>query len=242
MTRRVLVTGASRGIGRATAVDLASRGFEVVVNFRERRAAAEETLDLVRKAGGEGRLLPFDVSDREAARAALEDEIEARGAFWGLVLNAGTNRDGNFASLSGEDWDTVLRTNLDGFFHVVQPLLMPMVRLKDGGRIVTLSSVAGVIGNRGQVNYSASKAGLVGATRSLALEVARRAITVNSVAPGFTETDMIAGFPSEKIAQIVPLQRAGSPEDVAALIGFLFSEHGGYITGQVISIDGGMNC
>jgi len=136
----------------------------------------------------------------------------------------------------------VVRTNLDGFYNVVQPLVMPMIQLRDGGRIVAISSVAGVIGNRGQVNYSATKAGLIGASRSLALELARKDITVNSVAPGFTDTDMLAGFPVEKVADIVPLRRIGSPEDVAALIGFLLSENGGYITGQCISIDGGMTC
>ncbi len=242
MTRRVLVTGASRGIGSATARHLASMGFEVAINYRSNDEAAKATLAAIEDAGGAGYLLPFDVSDRTAVRAALEADMEARGAFWGVVLNAGVNRDGRFPSFKDEDWDTVVRTNLDGFFNVIQPLVMPMIQLRDGGRIVTMSSVAGVIGNRGQVNYSATKAGIVGATKSLALEIARKDITVNSVAPGFTDTDMLAGFPLDKVADIVPLRRVGSPEDVGALIGFLFSEHGGYITGQCISIDGGMNC
>ena len=242
MTRRVLVTGASRGIGRATARELAAAGFEVAINYRANEDAAKETLTSIEEAGGAAYLLPFDVSDRATVRANLAADMEARGPFWGVGLNAGVNRDGSFASMKDEAWDLVVRTNLDGFFNIVQPLVMPMIGLRDSGRIVALSSVAGVIGNRGQVNYSATKAGIVGAAKSLALELARKDITVNCVAPGFTDTDMLAGFPLEKVADIVPLRRVGSPEDVAALIGFLMSDRGGYITGQVISIDGGMNC
>jgi 3-oxoacyl-[acyl-carrier protein] reductase len=241
MTRRVLVTGASRGIGRAVARNLAAAGFEVAINYHSNEAAARETLASIEEAGGSAYLLPFDVSDRPQVRSLLEAELEEKGAFWGVVLNAGINRDGAFPSCTEEGWDSVVRTNLDGFFNVVQPLIMPMVALRDGGRIVTLSSISGVRGNRGQVNYSATKAGLIGATKSLALEIAKRGITANSVAPGFTDTDMLKGFPMERVPTIVPMKRIGAPEEVAALIGFLFSDLAGYITGQAISIDGGMN-
>ena len=238
--RQVLVTGASRGIGRAVALELAGRGFRVQLNYRKGRDAAEAVQAEIRAAGGEADLLGFDVSDREAAQRALGAALEERGPFWGLVLNAGVTADGPFGGMSAEAWDTVLRTNLDGFYNVVQPLVMPMVRLRDGGRIVAMSSVAGVGGNRGQVNYSASKAGLSGATKALAKELAKRNVTVNCVAPGFIETDMIEGLPAEEIVRDVPLRRLGRPEEVAALVGFLFSEHAGYMTGQVLSIDGGL--
>lgn len=241
MTRRVLVTGASRGIGSAVARNLAAAGFEVAMNYRSNKDAAEGTLAKIEEAGGSAYLLPFDVSDRAEVRSVLEKEIEEKGAYWGVVLNAGINHDGAFPSFSEVDWDEVMRTNLDGFFNVIQPLVMPMVALRDGGRIVTLSSISGVRGNRGQVNYTASKAGIIGATKSLALEIAKRNISVNSVAPGFTDTDMLEGFPLDRVPGIVPMKRIGKPEEVAALVGFLFSDLAGYITGQTISIDGGMN-
>jgi 3-oxoacyl-[acyl-carrier protein] reductase len=180
------------------------------------------------------------VADATAARAALAAEIEAQGPFWGVVLNAGITADAPLATMKPEDWSAVLRTNLDGFYNVLQPLVMPMVRLRDGGRIVTLGSVSGVLGNRGQVNYSASKAGLIGATKALARELAKRGITVNCVSPGFVETDMLAGLAKEEVVESIPMRRLGRPEEVAALVGFLFSEEAGYITAQVLGIDGGM--
>ena len=238
--RRVLVTGASRGIGRAAAVALARDGFDVVVNFRANRAAAEETLGAITGAGGRGCLLPFDVTDREACAAVLAADMQAHGAYYGVVSNAGITADAPFPALSGEAWDRVLRTNLDGFYNVVRPLVMPMVQARQGGRIVTLSSVAGLAGNRGQVNYAASKAGLVGATKALARELAKRAITVNSVAPGLIETDMLAGAPVEEIVKEIPMRRLGRPEEVGAVVAFLFSAGAAYITGSVISVDGGL--
>jgi len=233
--RRVLVTGSSRGIGRAIAERLAGAGFAVTVHCRDSAAQGEE----VARAIG-GRVLRFDVRAREAAAAALEEDVKAHGAYYGVVLNAGIARDNTFAALSGEDWDAVLDTSLGGFYNVLRPLVMPMVRAKQGGRIVVLSSVSGVIGNRGQVNYSAAKAGLIGAAKALALELASRAITVNCVAPGPVDTDMIAGAPLEEILKFVPLKRVGKPAEVAATVAFLLSDDAAYITRQVIGVNGGL--
>lgn len=240
MIRRVLVTGGSRGIGRAVAIRLASEGFRVAINYRERDDAAKDVVTEIEKAGGEADLLRFDVSDREQTREVLLADLESAGAFYGIVCNAGLAADGPFPGLSDDDWDRVLRTNLDGFFNVVRPLVMPMIRLKSGGRIVTMSSLSGVIGNRGQVNYSASKAGLIGATRSLAQELAKRKITVNSVAPGLIETEMIETAPREEIIKLIPMKRIGKPEEVAAVVSFLMSDDASYMTGQVLSVNGGM--
>lgn len=240
MVQRVLVTGASRGIGRACALALARAGYETVLNYRTNEAQAEAAVDEIERAGGRAHRLAFDVGDREGTRTALAAEVAAHGPFYGVVLNAGVNADGLFVSSRDEQWDRVLHTNLDGFYNVLRPLV-PSMAERACGRIVVLSSVAGVAGNRGQVSYSASKAGLIGATRSLALELARRAVTVNCVAPGFTATDMIAAFPPEKIAELVPLRRAAQPEEIAALVAFLCSDAAGYITGQCLSIDGGLS-
>jgi 3-oxoacyl-[acyl-carrier protein] reductase len=239
---RVLVTGASRGIGRAIALALAEDGFDVAVNYRSRHEEAEAVAAEIRALGRRAWLLPFDVADREGARAALAKDLEAEGPYWGVVHNAGVTADAAFPAMKPEAWDRVLRTNLDGFYHVVQPLVMPMpmVRARRGGRIVAISSTAGQIGHRGQVNYSASKAGLIGAARSLAQELAKRKITVNCVAPGLIDTEMAEGADTETLARMIPMQRLGTPEEVAAVVAFLFGEGAAYVTGQVIAVNGGI--
>ena len=238
--KTVLVTGSSRGIGRAIALRLARDGYTVVVHCRGQVAQAEETMQQVRALGAATRLLQFDIANRQAAHDALAADVAAHGAYYGVVCNAGLTRDGAFPALTSEDWDQVIHTNLDGFYNVLQPVIMPMIRRRAPGRIVTIASVSGIIGNRGQVNYSASKAGLMGATKALAVELASRQITVNCVAPGIIRTDMAADAPLEEIMQMVPAKRVGEPEEVASLVGYLFSEAAAYITRQVIAVNGGL--
>jgi len=192
----VLVTGSSRGIGRAIAQRLAASGYQVIVHCRDNMAAAEEACGLITRSGGAPpRVLRFDIADRAASAQAITADMEAHGAYYGVVCNAGLARDGAFPALEGEDWDQVLRTNLDGFYNVLHPAIMPMIRRRAPGRIVTLSSVSGVMGNRGQVNYSASKAGIIGATKALAVELASRKITANCVVPGLIRTEMMNDAP-----------------------------------------------
>lgn len=213
----------------------------MTVHYRGRHDDAATTIAQITAAGGTARLLAFDVADREAARAVLEADIAAHGAYYGVVLNAGLSRDGAFPALSDEDWDAVLRTNLDGFFNVLHPLIMPMIRLRRGGRIVAVSSVSGLIGNRGQVNYSAAKAGLIGAVKALAIELGKRGITVNAVAPGLIATDMVDEWvPVAEILKMIPLGRCGEADEVAQAVRFLMSDGAGYITRQVLAVNGGL--
>lgn len=236
----VLVTGASRGIGRAVALRAAQDGFDVVVHCRSRVQEAQAVAAEIAALGRQARVLCFDVADRAAARAALEADVEQHGAYYGVVCNAGISRDGAFPAMSAEDWDAVVHTNLDGFYNVLHPLVMPMVRRRRPGRIVTLSSVSGLVGNRGQTNYSAAKAGIIGATKALALELASRAITVNCVAPGLIDTEMVSGEVADHALKLIPAGRLGRPEEVAAAVSFLLSEQAGYVTRQVISVNGGL--
>lgn len=241
MKGTVLITGASRGIGRAIALRLASDGFDVVVHGHRSRDALAEVADLARGFGRQVRELVFDVGDRTAAGAALTADMQTHGAYYGVVCNAGITRDAAFPAMSGDDWDAVLRTNLDSFYNVLQPVTMPMVRRRAPGRIVTVASVAGLIGNRGQTNYSASKGGLIAATKALAVELASRQITVNCVAPGLVETDMLGDdVPLERILEAVPMRRVGKPDEIAGLVSFLMSTDAAYITRQVISVNGGL--
>lgn len=240
MTNTILVTGASRGIGKAIALHLAKDGYDIVINYRSRDAEADAVKAEIEALGRTARLLRFDIADREACATQLLTDIETHGTYYGVVCNAGIARDNAFPSISGEDWDLVVHTNLDGFYNVLNPLVMPLVRRRKPGRIVTLASVSGLIGNRGQVNYSASKAGIIGATKALAIELGKRQITVNCVAPGLIETDMANDLPLDEMMKMIPAQRIGKPEEVAATVSFLMSEGAAYITRQVIAVNGGL--
>ena len=224
--RRVLVTGSSRGIGKAVADRLRADGFEVVTHS-------------VRSSGTD---LQFDVSDREACRKAIEADIEKNGPYYGVVLNAGVNRDNVFPGMEDAEWDQVLDTDLGGFYNVLKPCVMPMIAAHFKGRIVAMSSVSGLIGNRGQVNYSAAKAGVVGAVKALAVELARRGITVNAVAPGLIETDMSEALADmqDEMKKAIPMRRLGTADEVAAVVSFLFRNEAAYVTRQVISVNGGL--
>jgi 3-oxoacyl-[acyl-carrier protein] reductase len=241
MSETILVTGSSRGIGRAIALRLARAGYDLVLHCRARRDEAETVSTAVQALDRSARILQFDIADRASCAAALEADVAAHGAYYGVVCNAGLTRDGAFPALTGEDWDNVLRTNLDGFYNVLHPLIMPMIRRRAPGRIVCITSVSGMIGNRGQVNYSASKAGVIGAAKALATELAKRRITVNCVAPGLIDTDMLdADVPVEQILKMIPAERAGTPEEVAAAVEFLLSADASYITRQVLAVNGGL--
>ena len=237
--KKVLVTGASGGIGRAIALAASEAGYQVTAHYHKSEKNAFSLKEEIFKKGGTVELIQFDISNREECKEKLEGWTEKNGAFWGIICNAGISADDAFPALSGENWDRVLRTNLDGFYNVLFPLVMPLCR-KKRGRIITISSVSGIMGNRGQVNYSAAKAGIIGATKALAVELASRSITVNCIAPGIIETEMIREAPLDAILPSIPMGRTGKPEEVAALAVFLLSEAASYITRQVISVNGGM--
>lgn len=226
MGRRVLVTGSSRGIGKAIAERLSADGFDV-------------TTHAVKSSGVD---LRFDVSDRAACKAAIEEDIERNGPYYGVVLSAGINRDNVFPGMEDAEWDQVVDTDLGGFYNVLKPCVMPMIAAHLKGRIVALSSVSGLIGNRGQVNYSAAKAGVVGAVKALAVELARRGITVNAVAPGVIDTEMASSLADvqDEIRKSIPMRRFGTAAEVAAVVSFLFRDEAAYVTRQVISVNGGL--
>jgi 3-oxoacyl-[acyl-carrier protein] reductase len=234
-----IITGASRGIGRATAVELARVGYYAVVNYKENEQAALQTLKLIEAAGGTGEILKFDVTDSAQAKEKINAIVERHSRIHVLINNAGINADGLFLLLGEDEWDSVINTTLKGFYSMTKPVLREMIKNRCGS-IVSVSSVAGIMPNRGQTNYSAAKAGLIGASRSLAVEVARFGIRVNIVAPGLIETDMVKNAPVAEIKKSIPMARVGKPEEVARVIRFLCSDDASYITGQTISINGGM--
>lgn len=240
MKGTVLVTGSSRGIGKAIALRLAQDGYDIVLHCRTNLEEADGVASQIRDLGRNVRILQFDIANRDQSRSILEQDTEAFGGYYGVVCNAGVARDNAFPAIPGDEWDEVIRTNLDGFYNVLHPVIMPMIRRRKPGRIVTLSSVSGEMGNRGQVNYSAAKAGIIGATKALAVELAKRKITVNCVAPGLIETEMTEHLALDEAMKMIPMQRVGSVGEVAATVSFLMSEDAGYITRQVISVNGGM--
>lgn len=240
MTKRVIVTGSSKGIGRGVALRLAKDGFDVIVHCRSGVESAEQVVAEIQALGRKSYYLQFDVADRATCKAVIEQDIEQNGAYYGVVCNAGITRDTAFPAMTENEWDDVIHTNLDAIYNVLHPLVMPMVRARQGGRIVTMASVSGLVGNRGQVNYSASKAGVIGATKALAIELAKRKITVNCVAPGLIDTGMTDDLPLDEMMKMIPLRRMGQVEEVAGSVSFLMSDDASYITRQVLSVNGGM--
>ncbi|AJA45741.1 3-oxoacyl-[acyl-carrier protein] reductase [Frischella perrara] len=242
MTKTVLITGASKGIGKAIACQLAQDGFDIVIHYHSDQKGAQETLNTIEKNGGKGRLISFDVANRLQCQQTIEADIEQHGAYYGVINNAGIIRDGAFPALTDKDWYEVIHTDLDSFYNVLHPCIMPMIGLRNGGRIIAISSVSGIVGNRGQVNYSAAKAGIIGATKALALELAKRKITVNCIAPGLIDTGILDMEPIalQEAMKMIPLRRMGNVEEVAGLASYLMSDIASYVTRQVISINGGM--
>ncbi len=240
MKKRVFITGSSRGIGKAIALMAAKSDYEIILHCNKNIDKAKEVQEQITKLNKKAYVLQFNITDREEAKKILEEDIEKNGIYYGIVLNAGIARDNVFPAMEDEEWDSVINTNLNGLYNVLKPIILPMISQKIKGRIITMSSVSGLAGNRGQVNYSASKAGIIGATKALSLELAKRGITVNCIAPGVIETDMIKDLPEEEMKKLIPMKRLGKPEEVAALANFLLSEDAGYITGQVISVNGGL--
>ena len=240
MLKQILVTGSSRGIGKAVALRLAQSGYDIVLHCNKNISKAEEVKNEIISFGNNARILQFDISNRQECNEVLSSDIEKNGIYYGIVLNAGIAKDNVFPAMEDDEWDSVLNTNLGGFYNVLKPLVMQMISERVKGRIITMSSISGLCGNRGQVNYSASKAGIIGATKALSLELAKRGITVNCIAPGVIETDMISGIPTEEVKKMIPMKRFGKPEEVASLVNYLMSEEAAYITGQVISVNGGL--
>lgn len=240
MDKTVLITGSSRGIGKETALYLAKNGYNIVLHYKNNLDSALSVKKEIEALGQTARILNFDIKERYDTKTKIENDIKEHGIYYGVVLNAGIAQDNVFPVMEDSEWDEVINTNLGGFYNVLKPIIMPMIEKRIKGRIITLSSISGLKGNRGQVNYSASKAGIIGATKALSLELAKRGITVNCVAPGIIETDMIKDIPSDEIKKLIPMKRTGTPREVASLINYLLSEDASYITGQVISVNGGM--
>ena len=240
MVKEVLVTGSSRGIGKEIALYLAKNGYDVVLHCQKNVEKTKEVQKEIEELGSKARILQFDIKNRQECLNTLSKDIEQNGVYYATVLNAGIARDNVFPVMEESEWDDVLNTNLGGFYNVLKPIIMPMIEKRIKGRIVTLSSISGLRGNRGQVNYSASKAGIIGATKALSLELAKRGITVNCVAPGVIESDMTKDLPVDEVEKMIPMKRFGTGKEVASLVNYLLSEDASYITGQVISVNGGL--
>lgn len=240
MAKEVLITGSSRGIGKACAIYLAKNGFDIVLHCNKNISKAEKVLTEIKEIGVNGRILQFDIKDRNTCRKVISNDITTHGCYYGTVLNAGIAKDNVFPIMEDEEWDDVINTNLGGFYNILKPIVMAMIEDRIKGRIIAMSSISGLKGNRGQVNYSASKAGIIGAVKALSLELAKRKITVNAIAPGIIDTDMIQDIPQDEVKKLIPMKRFGKPEEVASLVNYLMSEDAGYITGQVISVNGGL--
>lgn len=241
MNSSVLVTGASRGIGRATALRLAKDGYDIVVHYHRNTSMAQQVAEEIQALGKKARLLAFDIADRSAVQEILRADIENHGAYYGVVLNAGIVEDDTFVALEDKTWDSVLSTNLDGFYNVLRPLVLAMVQRRKPGRIVSIASISGLHGQRGQTPYAAAKGGIIAASKSLALELATRKITVNCICPGLIDTDMLPEtVRTEEIINTIPMRRLGYSEEVAGLVAYLFRDEAAYITRQVISVNGGL--
>lgn len=240
MSKNVLITGSSRGIGREIALYLAKSGYDITLHCNNNIKKAEEVKKEIEDIGQNAKILKFNLTDRTECNDVLSKDIEQNGIYYGVVLNAGISKDNVFPAMTDDEWDDVIDTNLGGFYNVLKPIVMPMISARIRGRIITLSSISGLAGNRGQVNYSASKAGIIGATKALSLELAKRGITVNCIAPGVIDTDMTKDLPVDELKKIIPMKRVGTAKEVASLANYLMSEDASYITGQVISVNGGL--
>lgn len=240
MSKNVLITGSSRGIGREIALYLAKNGYNITLHCNNNIKKAEEVKKEIEDIGQNAKILKFNLTDRTECNDVLSKDIEQNGIYYGVVLNAGISKDNVFPAMTDDEWDDVIDTNLGGFYNVLKPIVMPMISARIRGRIITLSSISGLAGNRGQVNYSASKAGIIGATKALSLELAKRGITVNCIAPGVIDTDMTKDLPVDELKKIIPMKRVGTAKEVASLANYLISEDASYITGQVISVNGGL--